>query len=803
MKNKTLLILLIIPFIIGLLSFVSVIVLNNTVASDIVDITWTYLESEGFKLESGKKYPLKAEAVVDPNLILASGNNLIWTIKNEDKDDPVATIEKNEEYETYYLVPLKEGEAIVTCQNERGTKAKSFKAVIYENGTVLINPTLKGSEENVDKIRYFGEYDLSYKDEMKMDNYSKIHTSLSFECKVLGDEVTSNTVKLKSKEGNIECNESDNSISITFTGAGEASFTVYSEEKSYISGTYSLNIVEDAVNIYSYNDLLHATNFSSKGETIVLQKNLESLSNTYKTNEASNYIKEYKKDNTVLFGNYDFATKRFNFENELYLMETTYIKDYIDQYNAVNTDNPGTDKIKVGVRIQKDVYGNGFTINAHNLAFPNNGSYKENGKLTPDRNLDYFFGPLALVTIGSLEELSIVKAYGQDNINVLVDKDNVTINDLKIRNTNNIDNLYDLTYTGTALEINARNVMVKNSLIDHAKNGIRAFSADNFTLKNSIVSRCSEFLVKVGSNKHSLVDENQNVSFTYNGNSVSSPFTTFYNEKADTGNLSADLVLTETLQKNLTSSDLESMHAIQSYLDNVKGIYNEDGTKNYDATINIIDSSFYSSGIFSIALECAFNGIFLYNGYPSMIADSLLPMLNGVAPSKIGRTSYPVKVNVKGKSKFYDDKKVDSIDTSGLIEENISMAFPEQNLSIDDFFPMKRILKRKCSDLNYIYNYENNSYLNTICAYYGGGLNLSDIEFDLEESENTISDKIEVNVMEEIYASSAEVNFISLLAKAVNLAAGFNSFNFITNETETDPSLFNKVPDIETLKSRS
>ena len=29
-----------------------------------------------FKLESGKKYPLKAEAVVDPNLILASGNKI-------------------------------------------------------------------------------------------------------------------------------------------------------------------------------------------------------------------------------------------------------------------------------------------------------------------------------------------------------------------------------------------------------------------------------------------------------------------------------------------------------------------------------------------------------------------------------------------------------------------------------------------------------------------------------------------------------------------------------------------------------
>ena len=54
------------------------------------------------------------------------------------------------------------------------------------------------------------------------------------------------------------------------------------------------------------------------------------------------------------------------------------------------------------------------------------------------------------------------------------------------------------------------------------------------------------------------------------------------------------------------------MHAIQSYLDNVKFIYNEDGTKNYDATINIIDSILYSSGIFSIALECAFNGNNIY-----------------------------------------------------------------------------------------------------------------------------------------------------------------------------------------------
>ena len=52
MKKKTLPILLVIPFIIGLLTFVSVMVLNNTVASDIDDILIPYKGVEGFKLDS-------------------------------------------------------------------------------------------------------------------------------------------------------------------------------------------------------------------------------------------------------------------------------------------------------------------------------------------------------------------------------------------------------------------------------------------------------------------------------------------------------------------------------------------------------------------------------------------------------------------------------------------------------------------------------------------------------------------------------------------------------------------------------
>lgn len=805
MKKKTLLILLIIPFIIGLLSFVSVIVLNNTVATDILDILWDYPENEGFKI--GSDYLLKAEAKVDPNLILASGNELTWRIKNSDEDDPVAKIIYKEDYGTYYFSPIKLGECKVICSNVRGTKEKSFNAIVYDKGAVLINPKNKGSEENIDGTRYYAEYDLKYTydstHKLELDKYSKVKASFGLDFKVVGEEVTSNKIRLKDKSDNIEFNESTGIVSIL--EGGEAFIEVRSDEQTYISSRYDFNIIKDAVNVYSYNDLMYATNFSSKGEAVVLQKNLESYENTFKFDEEKGiYLNEINKDNTALFGNLkDFNTRTFDFNNELYYFETTYIKDYIEAYNlALGTS--ATTKVKVALRVQKDLYGNGFTINSHNLSYPNNGEIDStNGKLTPSKELDYFFGPLALVTIGSIEELSIVKAYAQDNINVLIDSNDVTLNDVKIRNANNIDNMFNLTFTGTSVEVNANNVTIKNSVIGHAKTGIRAFSSDNFTLKNSIVSTCNEFLMKVGSNKHNLVNENQTVNFNYKGESRNTDFKTFFNEKYDAGNgINSDLILTSTIQES-SSEDFTSLHSLQSYLDNSKGLINPDGSKNYEATMNVIDSSFYNSGIFSIALESAFNGPYLYNGYPSLLSDQLLPMMNAVAPSLIGRTSYPIKLNILGKTKFYDYKDVDKIDTSGLIEENISLMFPEQSLSIDDFFPMKRILKNKARDLGYLYTSHEINYLNTIVAYYGGGLNLSDVDFDIEEQNYSICDKIEVNVMEEIYKSS-DAGFIGMLSKAVSLATGFNSFYFITNSKENEePALFSKVPTLDDLKLRS
>ena len=108
----------------------------------------------------------------------------------------------------------------------------------------------------------------------------------------------------------------------------------------YITSTYKFNIVEDGVNVYSYKDLMEATNRSEKGEIVCLQTNLQSLDNTYKK-EGEKYINEYLKTNTKLFGNYNFEKNKFSFEDEIYTFETTYNHKYVKDSTQYGLDYSG------------------------------------------------------------------------------------------------------------------------------------------------------------------------------------------------------------------------------------------------------------------------------------------------------------------------------------------------------------------------------------------------------------------------------------------------------------------------------
>ena len=74
----------------------------------------------------------------------------------------------------------------------------------------------------------------------------------------------------------------------------------------------------------------------------------------------------------------------------------------------------------------------------HNLAYP----YEEQ-QLNIDGTLSIipvltsenkFRGPLPFYTLGDPNKLPLVTAYGQDNIGMYVDGDNITINDLELKN---------------------------------------------------------------------------------------------------------------------------------------------------------------------------------------------------------------------------------------------------------------------------------------------------------------------------------------------------------------------------------
>lgn len=846
MKKKTLVILLIIPFLIGLLSFVSIIVLNITVASDITGIKWKYNETEGFKIRE-EPYLLEAEPIIDSNLILASGNDLIWY---EDTNEEAGTglIDIKKENDKFYLYAKKEGSTKIICSNEKKTVRNEFDAVIYDNGAVIINPTRKASSNKIDKTKYYGEFDYKYEGEAdKTKTPSKINAKFTVVPSVLGAGNVSQAVELVYEETsqNISYDVTKNEVTIKSAlkdsdgNLLDSYFTLRSVEKPYLKGKYTIKVIDEAVNVYNYDDLLYATNYSEKGEKVVLQVNLGSLKDVYegevtvlpnvkglnldqaKENGFITYVPtEKKKDNnTELFGHYDFKNNSFSFENEVYSYETSYNHEYLDLLNK-NPDTKDKYSISVatGIHVQKDFYGNGYSINTNELAFPRYATVDQNLKrLKPTRSNgstkgDVFLGPLAFVSIGDPENESLVKAYGEDNSALYIDGNNITLNDLRIQNIDENINRANLNFVGTCINIKGTNNTLKNSVMSNAKNIVRAFDTDGLLINNSILRRSAEFNLMVGSNPYSKYNENQNININEGSVKVNDTYSNYFRTATNDSNTNpvADTYYTLLLNgsSSINKDDLyKVLNKSQVYLDNSSKYLNADGTVNYAAKINVKDTLFGDSGIFSVALETLFNGCFLYNAYPSMVSGLLSSLFPGASPDKIGGTSAPIELTLSGTTKFYDYKNVDEIDVNCLVEQIISsflseLAGKDTHITVDDIFPMKTILKEAARSLGYIYQKDDKEYLNTEIAWYGGGKNLSSVKYDLSEDSNTYSDLMNVDVLKynlEHMGSTDKIT--SMLKECVLFAIGFNPFKFVTNDKSeaSSPKLFDKSPEINEL----
>lgn len=853
MKKNTLGILLVSPIVISLLTFATTTVLINSMMVDLQDIAWNYKENVGFKIDEDEGVLLEAEGVYDKSSTLSEGNNLVWTVSNivpkEDSEAEVCSIEEEDGY--YYLFALSAGEATITCQNEKRTVSRSFRAIIYENAAITINPGAGVAPlPSTRETRYYGQYDLRYEDSLAMNAYEKVAASLLIDVSFYTDEGYSSSYSVSSISDNISYDEG----LISFLGSGEAHITFSADESSYgdISSTYSFFIVEDGVNIYSYDDLLRATNFSRNGEIAVMQISLGSLIETYRYTKNDDGVKEYRdeylNESTRLFGHYDFSSGSFSFASELYEFESDYPTDYIDQYNEAKGTNIST-RLKAALHVQKSIYGNGFSLNMHNIAYPNNGAKDSiSGKLVPDKDKDYFQGPLPYVFVGDpTNDYVAVEAFGQDNAGLYIDEDDVIIDDLRVRNADEQKNRFDYTYTGSVIDIeNASNVTLRNSIISDGKNVVRAFSSDNLLIDNCILQDSGEFLLYLGSNNHNGVDRSKTVNYAAGGQEVDQSFNQYFDTSYKEGSLSspnADFVYDKLLwSKDLSSEEkavlLEALEGTQNALDNTIGIVNDDGSVNYDAHVRVKDTDFSSSGVYSIALDSMFNGGYLYNGYPSSIWDTIdsymeaIPALKQLigpfidsilAPQEIGGTSYPVELTLEGDTKFYDWKDISSIDTSALIDENL-LALVRQmasslgieignfTLGIDEYFPIKAILEDEARENGMLYEVSDEegnvtSYINTSLIWYGGGLNLSSYSNNITSTDNNFEGEVTLDMVnayvngthigENVPSEPSQIKtLVGMIATAVACVTGTHDFKAIgdtVNEGEV-PALFGKFP---------
>lgn len=801
MSKKSLAILLLLPFIISIICFVTSSFLFTKIEGDITNIIWNYKNQEAFSLTS-KRIKLEATPVLANNQEDVDAT-LIWTVSNLDsEEDPHAEIQV--ENKDSYLNFLSIGDVIVTCTNTSGNISKSFNAKIFVGAVVTINTQRSRSSQSIEKRDYYGMYDFDSNKQKKASFY------LDVEIKTDGDASQALDSYQIEKSSNIDYDSQSGLITINSEGQSYVKYYLPYDETNFAQ--YNFTVIKDGYNVYNYQDLMKCTNEDDEGKIVCLQSNLESLKNTYQTDDKGN-INFNKKvnDSTELFGNYNSSTKKYNFKQEVHRFTSTYNTEFIDQFNEKkSSDTKALSKeILAGVHIQKDFYGNGFVINAHNLTYPT-GEINVGDKLVNLTSDDLFRGPLPFVLIGT-DEFPIVKAYGQDNVGFYVDGDNITLNDVVFKNCDFSNILQNNDTTGTVCEVNGDNVTIKNSYLSSGRTVLRAYSTNNLVVKNSLLEKGREFIAKIGSNEYEKMNMNEVISFEYEGQSYSFTREEFFNPSSG---VSAQSIATQLLMTGV-SSDVPSFDklaplaaALQDALNPRSIIEDENHELIFKGDVTFEDTFFYQSGIFSIGIESLFNGPYLYDGSP--VTQYLDKLLDGIIyPDNIGGVSYPTKVHLKGDTRFYDYKTVEQTDANCLVYQDVSSLAGEP-IDLDEFFPIKKLFLNVAKDKGYAHIDNEQYYLSAAIAKYGGGNNYSIVDKSELDYKEELMDDVTLDTFTETMhsapASSETVDlFTFVIGRCVSMAMGFAPFNVMMyNGHMNDKAyLFGEQISLDTLRNRA
>lgn len=783
MKKKNLIILLLIPFVITLVGVITINTTFNFIENDMIGIDWSYDEIEGIKLED-KLHKLVASPIYEQGYPPLKEEALVWSVYDSDNHEENKYAKIVNEDDNWYLQPLQIGEVKVTCSNKKGNIFKTMTIIIFKEGAIVVQSKIKASQNNIDPNIYYGEYDFD-------NNLNKQKATFEFEVKTIGDLQINDLQYVNNTPDIIEIDEVKKVVKIKISG--DASFTVKTNNDEMVKPmTYSFKVVKDGVNVYDYNQLLACTNKSTNGEIVVLRKSFESVNNLNNTTD----------NNVVCFGNYTDG-KKIDFTSDVYSFETTYNQDYIKAWNEFVNSNPRYKKISnrvlAGIRVQKDFYGNGYTINLHNLTFPSstmdvvdsNGNKTTIPALSKD---DLYRGPLPFYSLGEHDNMPLIEAFGQDNVGMYVDGSNILINDVNLKNCDFGNLMSNLDYVGTVLETNGNNITIKNSRLSNGKQVVRSFTSTNVSIVNSMLSNARNFLLTIGSNDYIKADLLKEYEFTLlNGEKITSTINN-YLMKSNAGD--------DTLNAFVIGSFTDKEKMRKAILDIQNALNDESLIKDiYKGSMNIKDTMFYRSGIASIGMDTMFNGPFLESSTPSVV-NMLLTGLNvPYIPNHVGGMSYPVELNITGKTKFYDYKEWNNLDITGLINENISSFVDDAkemfgvtdadigDISIDTIFPIKSFLK---SSVVTTTSSDGKVYVNIPIAYYGGGANLSKVTFDTEDLKYdscklTVVDLLDKYLslkgidLDNINLDKLDLAVIkNVMLKCVTIVTGYEPFKFIS-----------------------
>ena len=489
-----------------------------------------------------------------------------------------------------------------------------------------------------------------------------------------------------------------NILDDSFNGLVEVTANFSYKGKSISSEPYTIRCVGNAVNVRSFYDLYLAT---KQEKVVVLQKTI--------------------KDD---FGKDKSGNNIYN-ENTVEKIKTTY--DITHYKNMGNEDDAF---VKVLISFKKDVYGNGYEINAHNVAY----GLDNAGQLKQDA---LFTGPLNFVSM-SESEGSLVSVKAQDNISFAV-YENVSLNNIGLKSCDLIADgegnydLTDLTYVGTTVEVLGDNVNINYSRITNGRTVLRIFGditdntkVINVNIANSVLSGAREFILRMGSN-----------CFVDGTKENPSPY------------INGDETQTFPVQK-----------AYETMTEEEKTIYENSFIKTF---VKLKNSVLKDSGLFCIGLDSHFAGSALADG--TGFAGGLIDSWRDLA-----KTSYGSKLTFEGDVRMYDWKNIDNIDSSTLIEILGKTSYNGLEFNVKELISELANNTEKPYLNTIAYNDDGTQYVHGGIAFFGGGKNYS--VFDTIDYDFYVLNGYEIKL--------SDVGKVEL-----QLAAGNESFYFMLNDSTT------------------